>query len=83
MLDCLLKSSETWWGEKGKLSKRVQHFATSLHGTNSYWFKQRSRLTAMVDTLGLPTVFLTHSSTDMQWLELAHLICPHKPIDKK
>ena len=30
----------------------------------------------MVDTLGLPTVFFTHSAADLQWPELARLICP-------
>ena len=30
----------------------------------------------MVDTLGLPTIFFTHSA---QWLELARLICPDNP----
>lgn len=30
----------------------------------------------MVDTLGLPTIFFTHSAADLQWPELAHLICP-------
>ena len=35
-------------GANGEMfSKRVQHFATSLRGTNAYWFKQRNRLTAM------------------------------------
>ena len=29
----------------------------------------------MVDTLGLPTVFFTHSDADFQWSELASLIC--------
>ena len=38
-------------------SRRVLHYATSLRGTRSYWFKQRSRLISMIDTLGLPTVF--------------------------
>ena len=39
-------------GQEGEaFSKRVQHFATSLRGTNAYWFKQRTRLTAMVDTV--------------------------------
>ena len=31
----------------------------------------------MVDALGLPTVFFTHSAADTQWLELAKLICPN------
>ena len=55
-------------GANGEMfSKIVQHFATSLRGTNAYWFKQRNRLTAMVDALGLPTVFFTHSAADMQY----------------
>ena len=60
-------------------SNRVLHYAGSLRGTRQYWFKQRSRLIAMVDTLGLPTVFFTHSEADLQWPELARLICPNDP----
>lgn len=60
-------------------SNRVLHYATSLRGTRQYWFKQRSRLIAMVETLGLPTVFFTHSAADLQWPELARLICPDDP----
>ena len=33
----------------------------------------------MVDTLGLPTIFFTHSAADLQWPELARLICPENP----
>ena len=33
----------------------------------------------MVDTLGLPTIFFTHSSADTQWPELARLICHDNP----
>ena len=32
----------------------------------------------MVDTLGMPTVFFTHSAADGQWPQLARLICPDK-----
>ena len=67
-------------GREGEVfSNRVLHYATSLRGTRHYWFKQRSRLIAMVDTLGLPTVFFTHSAADLQWPELARLICPEDP----
>ena len=67
-------------GREGEaFSNRVLHYATSLRGTRQYWFKQRSRLIAMVDTLGLPTVFFTHSAADLQWPELARLICPDNP----
>ena len=60
-------------------SSRVLHYAASLRGTRQYWFRQRSRLISMVDTLGLPTIFFTHSAADLQWPELACLICPEGP----
>ena len=57
-------------------SNRVLHYATSLRGT---WFKQQSRLIAMVDTLGLPTVFFSGPAADLQWPELARPICRDNP----
>ncbi len=67
-------------GREGEaFSSRVQHFASSLRGTRSYWYRQRSRLISMVDTLGLPTVFFTHSAADLQWPELARLMSPSDP----
>ena len=64
-------------GREGEtFSNRVLHYASSLRGTKQYWYRQRSRLLSMVDTLGLPTIFFTHSAADLQWPELAHLICP-------
>ena len=60
-------------------SSRVLHYASSLRGTRQYWQRQRSRLLSMVDTLGLPTVFFTHSAADLQWPELARLICSDNP----
>ena len=62
-------------------SSRVCHYAGSLRGTRPYWMKQRSCLIAMVDTLGLPTVFFTHSAADFQWPELSKLICQESPED--
>ena len=32
-----------------------------------------------VDTLGLPTIYFTYSAADLQWPELANLICPEQP----
>ena len=64
-------------GREGQqFSNRVLHYAASLRGTRQYWYRQRSRLIAMVDTIGLPTIFFTHSAADIHWPELAHLICP-------
>ncbi len=58
---------------------RVLHFGGSLQGTRQFWSKQKSPLVAMVDTLGLPTVFFTHSAADLQWPELARILCPDEP----
>ena len=67
-------------GREGEaFSNRVLHYAASLRGTREYWFSQLSRLISMVDTLRLPTIFFTHSATDLQWPELAPLICPQQP----
>jgi len=67
------------WSElrrRGVSSRVLLHYASTLHGTRQYWVKkQRSRLIAMVDTLGLPTIFFTHSEADLQWPKLACLIC--------
>ena len=67
-------------GHQGEaFSNRVLHYASSLRGTRQYWFKQRSRLITMVDTLGIPTIFFTHSAADHQWPELARLLAPDDP----
>lgn len=60
--------------ESNTLSNRVLHFGSTLRGTRQFWQKQKTRLTAMVDTLGLPTVFFTLSAADLQWPELASLL---------
>lgn len=57
-------------------SNKVLHFAASLRGSRPYWMRQHTRLISMVDCLGLPTIFFTHSAADLQWPELAKLICP-------
>ena len=55
-------------GREGEFfSNRVLHYAGSLHGNGQYWFKQRSRLISMVDALGLPTVFFTHTPSGLNW----------------
>ena len=58
-------------------SNKVLHFGASLHGTRLFWLKQKSRLIAMIDTLGLPTVFFTHSAADLQWPELLGVESPN------
>ena len=68
--------SNTW---RQRIANRVLHYASSLRSTKQYWYQQRSRLLSMVDTLGLPTIFFTHSAANLQWPELARLICPEDP----
>ena len=50
--------------------------ADTLRGTRQYWMKQRSRLIAMVNSLGMRMIFFTHSAADLQWPELTHLLSP-------
>ena len=53
-------------GRQGEaFSNIVLHCAASLQGTRQYWFRQRGQLISMVDTLGLPTIFFTHSAADL------------------
>ena len=72
-----LKSMVECGGEQ--FSKNVMHYASNFRGTKQYWFKQRIRLIVMIDKLGLPTMFFTHSAADGQWPELARLICKDSP----
>uniref|UniRef100_A0A1X7VPM3 Helitron helicase-like domain-containing protein n=1 Tax=Amphimedon queenslandica TaxID=400682 RepID=A0A1X7VPM3_AMPQE len=69
--------------ESERFSNKVVHYGTSLRGTRQYWFKERNKLIAMIDTLGLPTIFFTHIAAYHQWPELAHFICPEDPDDKQ
>lgn len=65
--------------EGGAFSNRVQHYAGSLRGTRQYWFKQRSRLISMVDTIGLPTVFspiVLPITSGPNWPVFCHLMIP-------
>lgn len=57
-----------------RLSNQVLHFGNTLCGTRQFWHKQKNRLTAMIDTLALPTVFFILSAADLQWPELADLL---------
>jgi len=61
--------------EAMSLTNRTLHFGGCLHGTHQFWLKQKSQLVAMVDALGLPTVFFfTLVAADLQWPELTNLL---------
>ena len=67
-------------GREGEVfSNRVLHYASSLRGTRHYWFRQRSRLIAMVTPLvcplcSLPTVQPT--SSGLSWPASSALMTP-------
>lgn len=61
--------------EGSSFTNHVLHCGINLCGTKQYWYRQWSIVILMVDTLCLPTIFFTHSAADLQWPELAHLIC--------
>ena len=48
--------------------------STGMQSSSRAWTNGCS--SAMVDTFGLPTIFFIHSAANLQWPELAHLICP-------
>jgi len=60
--------------DREAFSNHVVHYANTLRGTRQYWMKQRSRLIAMVNDLGMPTVFFTHSAADHHWPELSRIL---------
>ena len=59
--------------------KTSAQFALHCIADPGHNWPEHSRLIAMVDILGLLTIFFTHSAADLQWLELARLICPDDP----
>ena len=67
----------TWWEEMERLSPT--EFSTTLQvfvapdSTGS-----ERNLFSIVDAIGLPSVFFTHSAADLQWPELACLILPRR-----
>ena len=71
-------------GREGEaFCNRVLHYGTSLRGTKQYWFKQRSRLISMVDTLGLPTIFFCNGLNLRVLFVLITLIHAHKSCHRK
>ena len=60
-------------GRGETFSHRVLRYSACLCGTRQYWFRQYRQLMAMFDTFGLPTIFFTHSSADLQWPSSSYL----------
>lgn len=65
-------SSVTWTAARDRSSQIVCYTMQQVYVARS---SRYSRLVSMVNTLGLPTIFFTHSA-DLQCPDLAQLICP-------
>lgn len=46
--------------------KKVLYWTHTLPGSNAFWFRCYGDLTAMIETIGMPTIFFTFSSADLQ-----------------
>ena len=53
---------------------RAYTFLKNIHGSPPYWQKMFYELLAMIQTLGIPTWFLTLSAADMKWPEVIQTI---------
>ena len=67
-LSLKLSLDELWdvVGRQGEtFSNRVLHCASSLHGTKQYRQHPQRPHSSMLNTLALPTIFITHSAADL------------------
>jgi hypothetical protein len=53
-----------------RISASVTAFSSSLRGTSAYWRRKRRELEALIQTVGVPHLFITLSSADRYWPEL-------------
>ena len=53
---------------------RAYSFLKHIRGSPQYWQKMFYEVLAMIQTLGIPTWFLTLSAADMKWPELIQVI---------
>ena len=66
---------------KDNLSDSLMWFGSSLRGTRSFWAKNKSELSDMVDQLGTPTLFFTRSAVDTKWPDLHSIMYGECPTD--
>ena len=61
---------------------QIFHQSKNIIGTAAYKKAARGRLFAMIDQIGLPTMFCTFSSADMYWKDVREVLNPHceKPL---
>ncbi|KAJ1518827.1 hypothetical protein ONE63_011559 [Megalurothrips usitatus] len=62
--------------ENPTIMKQIMYYNSNLRGTRSYWHARGKELLAMVEQLGLPTLFFTLSAADLHWPDLFHFLAP-------
>ena len=67
--------------ERGSFLNRVLCYAACLRGTRQYWMQLRSRLIAMVDTLGILIIFLLIVQLTCTGLN-CHVLLMHNTVDR-
>ena len=79
-IDELCQMAET--NTSSVFMSKVSRYTANIPGTNSYWYKVREDLKAVIANVGPPTFFFTFSSADMHWPELHSLFWPnHNCLD--
>ena len=53
---------------------RMQAFNANIRGSNSFFYKKRKELEALITTHGMPTMWFTFSAADNHWLDFARCI---------
>ena len=56
------------------IKDRAYSFLKNIRGSPPYWQKMFYKVLSMIQTLGIPTWFLTLSTADMKWLEVIQAI---------
>ncbi|KAK3926417.1 THAP domain-containing protein 11 [Frankliniella fusca] len=60
------------------LMKKIMFQGSNIRGTKAFWHARGRELQAMLEQMGLPTLFLTLSAADMHWPFLFKLLAPHE-----
>lgn len=63
------------------LLRKIMFQGNNIRGTKAFWHARGRELEAMVQQLGLPTLFFTLSAADMHWPELYKLLAPDEEIE--
>lgn len=64
-----------------ELLGNMMYYSSTIAGTPAYWHQQKGKMFAMFYELGIPSLFFTLSSADIQWPEFREIILQQFPND--